>query len=316
MSLMDKLKELQEAAPETIVEVEDLAKDDDVNIDPDTGADTKEKVEEPEVEEDTEDEEGEAEEKPEKPEVEGYRKRKIKAFEKEAQEAKERADRLEKQLMDLSSKLAEPRYIEQPKPKEEAVKVPDRYADPDAWVEHMLTQGQTGIESVQKELQAMKLEQVYSAAQSQLIDLENAYKVSNPSYDAVIKNAVDREVKREMALDPKANETAIRAKAVRERAELAAHFLRQGKDPVASIHNFMVEVYGDVPQETVKKDTNEKTKFEAVTKNKAKSATGLGSGGRNADSSEIVAGSGKKLSVAQFSKLSPEEKARAFSDRR
>lgn len=309
MGLLSTLKELQETEGTDRVAMEDLQKP------PEKEEKEEPKVKIPEEKEEIaepEDEGDVIEAKKEKSQVKGYQGRKIKEYEAKDKEKdeqilreRERADRLEKALLERTPVKAE----EKPAVDSE----PDMKAEPDKWVEWTLRNGVKQTEDLKKELQNIRIERAYDAASAELTKQEQAYAKENPAYTDAVDYITTQEIARQKILNPKVNEVALRRKLDRERIQVAAHFESIGKDPVEGLYQLMLNSGYSPKEEAEEKD--EGKNFDAVKKNKAKSATSLSAGGKTG-SVEAGPESARKLTMAEFSKLSKDQKDRIFRDKR
>lgn len=280
-------------------------------------ANEKEERAEPEVEEkevkaepEKEDKEEVSEGKDEK--VSGYKERKIKAAEKRELEATERANRLEAQLIEVTKNLSAPKQAEQ-KPA-----IRDRAVDPQGWAQDMAVKGQQEQQQIVYDLKQIKFDNAMTSAKSYVASLEKEYSKDHPDYEEAIKYGFDREVAKQKLINPKANESEIRAGLENDKIKLAAHFRSIGVDPIEGMHKMMKDVYGYKPaaKEEDKEETSEADKFDSVKKNKAKSATALTAGGRTSNVQTLGSDSARKITVAQFQKMSPTERDKVFSGKR
>ncbi len=330
MGLQEKLKELKDL-PNRIELTGDGAKDlTDEKEEPkpkkeepakgknndDTGVE--EKADEPKDKKDERDsvsaDAGESAEQPadkpaDKPTLE-YRERKVKDAEADLQRERERADRLERALLERQPAKEEPK----------ARVEPDRMKDPEAWAVHMLTQGVEGQKEIKKELDAIKNNNAIRAAEDELSGLENSYRAKRPDYDEAMKYAEDLSVKRGLRMNPKASEGQLRADFKKDKLRMASQMAIAGRDPVEELYNFVLDS-GYKPSvndentaagETQSKADKETKNFDAVKKNKAKGASPLAAGGKSAGTSVLGPDDAKGMTLSQFAKLSPEEKKQVF----
>ncbi|MDE2233464.1 MAG: hypothetical protein KGJ90_05135 [Patescibacteria group bacterium] len=253
-----------------------------------------------------------------KEEKEGYKQRKAKK-EAEAKEAKERAERAEKELEEYKRREEYWRKAaEQQKQsptvatKEEAVAAdaPDPKKDPAGYIIHELTESK-------KKLNQMETQQLFVSAHNELSGMESEYRKKAPDYDDVLQHAEEAEVAKGKILFPQATEAQIRQNFKNQKVQLAIRLIQAGRDPVEGIYNYAKNGYGYIPKSSPAKDADaaeatkaeiEKKRFEAVKKNKGKSATGLSAGASHGDIEERGAETTKGRTLRQFARLTKDQK--------
>ena len=78
------------------------------------------------------------------------------------------------------------------------------------------------------------------------------------------------------------------------------------------MYNYMVSVYGK-PQKSEPEVAPKVDTFEAIKKNKAKSATPLSAGGRGSSGNALTKEHAEGLSLADFARLSAEDKSKIYA---
>ncbi len=242
-----------------------------------------------------------------------YKQRKIKEADKKAEnlqkeldDAKREKDEWKRQAQTVAerSKPAVPRTeLEQPK----AI---DINKDPVGYLAK-------GLDDVNKRYAAIEHEQTVNAAMSELNELESQSSSKLPDYNEVMKHAEDSEVAKMKLMNPNASEIAIRKGFKNDKVKAAAMFIAQGRDPIESIYNLARVGYGYRPKENVaeskvdkakEKADAEKARFDAVNKNKSKSATGLSAGGSSGETELRGPSTTKKRTLKEFAQLTKQQK--------
>lgn len=262
-----------------------------------------------------------------KAEKEAYRERKLKAADAEKKAEKDRADRLEKQLEAIQKEkddwkkqaeiVASNRYApaKEEKPVAKANnQLPDIATDPVGHLSQRLNQSE-------QRYQSLEAERTNERAFRELESLESAYSKKNPEHDAVMKHAEDESVKRNMLLNPNANESQLRSNFKTSKLETVVKLMSQGMseaDAVEKVHNMSKVIFGYQPKPAADpvadKEAAAKAKFAAVQKNKAKSGTGLGAGGSAPDADLIGNAKTNSKSLREIAKMSKSEKDAYYRD--
>ncbi len=242
-----------------------------------------------------------------------YKQRKIKEADKKAEnlqkeldDAKREKDEWKRQAQTVAerSKPAVPRTeLEQPKDI-------DINKDPVGYLNK-------GLQDVNKKYAEIQYQQTVSAAVSEFAELKNDFSKSNPDFSDVMKHAEDIEVAKFKLSNPNVPEGTIRKMFKDAEVTEAAKYIAAGKDPVKSIYEFAKVAYGYRPKENVaeskvdkakEKADAEKARFDAVNKNKSKSATGLSAGGSSGETELRGPSTTKKRTLKEFAQLTKQQK--------
>lgn len=251
---------------------------------------------------------------------EAYKQRKLKAadeaaasskaeaekYKKEAEDARKEREEWKKQAQDVARRSAPtPDPAKQTPAKQEI----DITKDPVGYLAK-------GLEDVNKRYEALEIQQTTVAAKAELAELENDFAKSNADYHDLMKHAEDTEVKKAKLFNPNANEAAIRANFQNDKIKAAVTLLANGHDPVKGLYDLTMASYNYQPKAkepdpklaTDKKKADEKSRFDAVNKNKSKSATGLSAGGSTTETEVRGPSTTKKRTLRDFAKLTKEQK--------
>lgn len=228
-------------------------------------------------------------------------------YKRELEEARKEREEWKKQAQTVANRQNQP---EQPTKKPAEANAPDISKDPVGFLAK-------GLDEVNNKFRAMEHQNTVNAAMGELAELEGQYASKAPDYNDVMKHAEDSEVAKMKLLNPNANEAAIRQGFKNDKVKAAAMFIAQGKDPVDSLYNLARVGYGYQPKEkpvdpkekaAADKKEAEKARFDAVNKNKSKSATGLSAGGSSTDTEVRGPQTTKKRTLRDFAKLTKEQK--------
>lgn len=306
MGLLESLAELKDQPDKVAVDELDSPKKEEEVVEEEAAVEEEpeEKEEEP-AEEDTK--EAVSDEKQQK--INGYQKRKSKEFEDKLAAMQEEREYFRKQNEELQRKLLE--TISPQKAAAEPEKDVSPEEDPEKWLINNITKSQQSQQELAKTIETMQMQMAMNSAKAELASMESAYAAKVSDYHQVMKHALDKMVMQEKYLNPKASEDQIRASLEAQRVQVAAKFAGMGQDPVDSLYNFMVNIYGKPQQQASQPDKKVDT-FEAVKKNKAKSATPLTAGGRGSSGDQLTSEAARGLSLSDFAKLSAEDKKRLF----
>lgn len=256
-----------------------------------------------------------------KAERDAYKQRKIKAADEEKQAAKAETERFKKELEQVRKEKEE--WMKQAQTVADRAKAPQATIQKETQPEVDINKDPVGflakkIDEVNNKFKDMEHQQTLSAAHEELIELEGKFSSEKASdYYDVMKHAEDSEVAKMKVANPNVNEATIRKSFKEDKIKAAVRFLSQGRDPVEGLYQLAKAGYGYQPKEKhvdqkveadKKKSEQEKIRFDAVNKNKNKSATGLSAGGSTGDVEIRGAQTTKGRTLRDFAKLTKDQK--------
>ena len=313
MGLLDTLNELSETPDEVVLEngeVKDTPTDTPEEEKPEAGHPEEEKAEE------ESEEKPEEQSNPDKEKVSGYQRRRTKEFEEQLSKANEEREYFRKQneqmqqmMQQLMAGQSKPNQESQKKQAEEI----DPNTDPEGWLIDTIQKSQKGQADLAETIKNLQFQMTMNSARQELSGMESEYAKANQDYYDVLNHAFEREVAKQKYLNPQLTEQAIRAQLDTEKVQLAAKFAQDGKNPVDAMYNYMVSVYGKPQKQQTEAEKPKVDTFEAVKKNKAKSATSLSAGGRGSSGNALTKEHANGLSLSDFARLSAEDKNKIYA---
>lgn len=261
-----------------------------------------------------------------KAEKDAYRERRLKAADEEKADAKREAAELKKELEREKQEKADWKrqaetVAQRPQqPRTEAAQpakaetLPDITKDPVGHLSQRLEQNEQRYKSLEDQ-------NTNDRAFRELESLESAYAQKNPEHTDVMKFGEDESVKRNMLLNPNANEKQLRDNFKASKLDTVVKLMRSGLSEdaaVAKVHEMTKIIFGYQPKAAPvvveDKTAAEKAKFAAVQKNKAKSGSGLAAGGSSANADRVGNARTNPLPLKEIAKLTKEQKNAYYAD--
>lgn len=251
-----------------------------------------------------------------KAEKDAYKQRKLKQADEEKAAAKADAERLKQELEEARKEKEEWKKQAQRTDRPPATQAtPVEKKDPAAeMAKDPVAFLAKGLDEANKRINSFENEKTTNAASAELAEMETKYKTEKATdYDDVMKHAEDAEVAKMQIANPKLTEASIRKAFKDDKLKAAVMFLVQGRDPVEGLYQLAKTGYGYQPKTTpadtkTEKSEAEKKRFDAVNKNKNKSATGLSAGGHTGAVEVRGPETTKKRTLRDFASLTKEQK--------
>lgn len=314
MGLLDTLNELKDTADEVVIE-------DGKATDIEQEEPKKEELVEEAAEQDDSASEQENAEKEEphddkKDKVSNYQRRRTKEFEDQLSKANEEREYFRKQNEEMQKLLtqlvgSQSQIKSEENPQEKQI---DPNVDPEAWLIDNIQRGQKGQQELSETIKQLQFQMTLNSAKQELSGMESEFAKANNDYYDVVNHAFEREVTKQKYLNPDLSEQAIRAQLETEKVQLAARFAQSGQNPVDAMYNYMVSVYGKPQKQEPQAEKQKVDTFEAIKKNKAKSATPLAAGGRGSSGNALTKEAAQNMSLAEFARLSAEDKSKIYNN--
>ncbi len=251
---------------------------------------------------------------PQEKNVSEYKQRKIKAADEKAAKESQRAEKAEQELKAVreseqewkrqAQRVAEQRQTATPETKK--VEQIDITKDPVGYLDKRISE-------VNARYQAMEQQQTVNAAQNELRGLEDTFSKTTTDYGEVMKGFEDATIAKMKVFNPNINESYAREQFQKDKVTAAVQFLAQGRDPIKGIYEAARAGYAYVPKkveavaDTSKADA-ERAKFDAVNKNKSKSASGLSAGGSAGETELRGPETTKGRKLSDFARLTKAQK--------
>jgi len=265
-----------------------------------------------EVEEEVE-ELAEEEEKSEEPVVEkepeldaaGYAR-----LRREAAAERRKAQELEKELLELRNAQIQQPAVEKPAsdPK------PDKATDPVGYVEWMERDLNRKLENIEQKTtrvtQVTEQENLQRAAIQEFTSFERKFASKTPDYNPVVEH-FNRELSTSIKrLNRHFTDEQVAAETTRQALFIAGEFAAQGLDPAEEMYHLTKEQYGY--KEPVAEVEELKPDLKKVGANRQRNA-GTGAA-RGVGEGALTGSTVMKMTNAEFSKLSPEQKLRVIKN--
>lgn len=298
MDIMQQLEEVEKKIAEAPAEETSIIEE------PAAPAPAEIEVEEP-VTEEPEPEVTEETEEPKKTASDYAKERKTK---REA-EIEAENDRLKQEAMNAKAESAALRAIQsvQAKPEPEVQKAPDPAQDPDAYRDWMLEQQAKTLDTMQKKLQQFEVADIKKRALDELSSMEEAFTKTKPDYKEVMADAEERLGQFIRMQNPNKSEAEIKQMIIEDKLQGAAMAYKNGQNPVEAMYNRVKSLFRYEPKPKVE-GKSEADKLAAVAKNKAKSASGIGSG-PTTGTAHLTKEALLKMTPAEYAKLSDAERS-------
>lgn len=187
---------------------------------------------------------------------------------------------------------------------------PDPSEDPDAYRDYWNRKNAENVQALSENMKRLEADRMLSNAKQELSHIERSYAASNEHYDEVVSKGFEKLKKIAKLENPELDDFAIQSRIDNAKVTMAAQAVKRGQNPAEALYNYMTEAFDIKPASKESKVDESKT-FDAVKRNKAKSASPVAGGGQGG---EAVKGreAAKNMTLREFAALDNDEKSRIF----
>lgn len=192
---------------------------------------------------------------------------------------------------------------------------PNKQENYESWLEWQIRQQNKTLNEVKEwketNTRQAQQQQTYKEAIEELGKLAVEFAADKPNYNQVAEFFQQKIKDGLSVLYPSATPQQIAQATAQQIMSLAGQYARQGLNPVEEMYDLAVNKYGyqdPDPELETQTDTKPKIDLNKVEQSKKRSATSLKAGGRNGSLALSLDNVGE-MSIADFSKLTPEQRA-------